>query len=118
MYKIRKSINLSLKSVKKLLLKLFSASQSKNSHRTHDYRHLVWGSDYVFELLNTEMLASMTGIGEGIKADDYIILQKDGKSYRYQVQQIDYYSDPPDMWIAVLKEISVDYVPKGRGNRE
>lgn len=47
----------------------------------------------------------MTGIGKGIKPGDYLILQRDSELCRYQVEEIDYYSDPPDMWMALLKKV-------------
>ena len=50
----------------------------------------------------------MTAREKGVKADDYIILQIGSESYRYQVEQIDYYSNPPDMWMALIKKVVND----------
>ncbi|WP_042341411.1 hypothetical protein [Calothrix sp. PCC 7507] len=108
MYFIKKSIKSSLIFIKGLLPGNFSENlPKKNQQKAHDYSQLDWGIDYIFEPINLGKGGYMTGIGKGIKIHDYIILQKEGKYYRYQVEQIDYYSDPPDMWIASLKEISV-----------
>ncbi len=104
---MKKVIKLTLNFIRSLQLGTFSVNQSKNQHKTHDYSQLDWGTDYIFEPLTAGTGGYMTGNGKGIKIDDYIILRKDGKCYRYQVEQIDYYSDPPDMWIASLKEVSV-----------
>ncbi|MEI2581633.1 hypothetical protein [Scytonema sp. PRP1] len=49
----------------------------------------------------------MTGQGKGIKRGDYIILCNGSQSCRYQVEEIDYYSEPPDMWIALLNDVSL-----------
>ncbi|MBW4471950.1 MAG: hypothetical protein KME45_16310 [Stenomitos rutilans HA7619-LM2] len=48
----------------------------------------------------------MTGQGKGIKPNDYILLQLESISRCYQVEVIDYYSQPSDMWIALLKSIA------------
>ncbi|WP_331280993.1 hypothetical protein [Fischerella sp. PCC 9605] len=50
----------------------------------------------------------MTAQRRGIKRGDWIILRDDRYSYRYQVEEIDYYAEPPDMWIALLNQVIVD----------
>ncbi|QFS42994.1 hypothetical protein GXM_00467 [Nostoc sphaeroides CCNUC1] len=50
----------------------------------------------------------MTGIGKGIKPRDRIVLRQGCESSQYQVEEIDYYSDPSDMWIALLKQVPID----------
>jgi hypothetical protein len=102
---IRTSIKLSSSLLTLFPLVVFPANGSKQKHKVHDYSQLVGGRDYVFELLNGGMEAQMTGVGKGIKPDDYIILQHGSGSYRYRVEDIDYYSDPPNMWMALLKQI-------------
>jgi hypothetical protein len=47
----------------------------------------------------------MTSFGAGIKIDDFIIVDK-MNSATYQVVNIDYYLNPSDMWIAVLRKCS------------
>lgn len=45
----------------------------------------------------------MTGRGQGIEGGDCLILSNGFDSCRYRVEKINYYSNPPDMWIALLK---------------
>ncbi|MBD2662885.1 hypothetical protein B6N60_00399 [Richelia sinica FACHB-800] len=92
------------------ILNFFGSSSSpvqevKKQQKVHDYSHLIWGIDYVFDWLQQEQKACMTAWGKDIKAGDQIILKKDNQSHRYQIEEIDYYSDPADMWIALLKQI-------------
>jgi hypothetical protein len=105
---IRSGFNLSFSFLSLLTLVVFPKSESKQKHKTHDYSSLIWGKNYVFEPQNGGTQGHMTGMGKGIKPDDYIILQHGSKSYRYQVEEIDYYSDPSDMWTALLKQVLVD----------
>ncbi len=103
---IRSGINLSVN-----FLSLFSLVSSKSKHqknKTHDYSRFISGQDYVFEILEGSIQGYMTGQGKDIKPGDYILLQKGSESYRYRVEEIDYYSNPSDMWIALLKEVVVD----------
>ncbi len=62
---------------------------------------MVAGQDYVFELAEEDKKAYITGQGRGIKPGDSIILDDDAG--KYQVEKIDYYSNPSDMWIALVK---------------
>ncbi|MBD2604537.1 hypothetical protein H6G81_08325 [Scytonema hofmannii FACHB-248] len=77
-------------------------------NKTYDYTRYVNGRDYVFESVNDLKKGYMTGQGKGIKRGDYIFLKNGSDSCRYQVEEIDYYSNPADMWIALLSEAIVD----------
>ncbi|MEH2395574.1 MAG: hypothetical protein V7K21_29275 [Nostoc sp.] len=101
-------MNLSFSFLSKLTLFSFPATELKKKNKIHDYSQQVWGSDYVFERLNEGMIGYMTGIGKGVKLRDRIILRQDCESYQYQVEEIDYYSEPSDMWIALLKQVLVE----------
>ncbi|MGB6299886.1 MAG: hypothetical protein WBF90_27455 [Rivularia sp. (in: cyanobacteria)] len=79
-----------------------------HKHKTHDFTQRVAGVDYVFETAENLTTAYMTARGKGVKPHDYIVLQINSKSYRYQVEQIDYYSNPPDMWMALIKKVIND----------
>ncbi len=74
-------------------------------HQTYDYTHELGNLNYVFEPIDGHDKGHMTGYGKGVKIDDRIILQDAGEIYTYQIEQIDYYLDPPDMWIALLKRV-------------
>lgn len=86
----------------------FPGIELKNKNKIHDYSQLSWGSDYVFERLNQGMIGYLTGVGKGVKPCDRIILREGCESYQYQVEEVDYYSDPSDMWIALLKQVPID----------
>ncbi|MBE9213092.1 hypothetical protein IQ247_10470 [Plectonema cf. radiosum LEGE 06105] len=80
--------------------------QQKN--KIHDFTECVRGSDYVFEIAEDPMKAYMTAQSKDVKCGDYIILQIDSASCRYQVEQIDYYANPSDMWMGLLKKVRDD----------
>ncbi|MBD6615231.1 hypothetical protein FNW02_05050 [Komarekiella sp. 'clone 1'] len=105
---IRTGMNVGFNFINKLVLTTSPVIELKQKNRVHDYSQFVWGSDYVFEAINGELGGYMTGQGKGIKPNDYIILQRGSKSYKYQVEEIDYYCDPPDMWMALLKQVLVE----------
>ncbi|WP_138497923.1 hypothetical protein [Nostoc sp. PA-18-2419] len=98
-------MNLSLSFFNKLALVNSPAKELKKKKKIHDYSRQVWGSDYIFERVNEGTIGYMTGVGNGIKASDRIILRQGTESYQYQIEEIDYYSYPSDMWIALLKQV-------------
>ncbi|MBO3457591.1 hypothetical protein G7B40_009110 [Aetokthonos hydrillicola Thurmond2011] len=102
----RSSIN---PSVFFLSLVNFLLSQLKRQrHKTHDYTQSVSGRDYVFETAENLNKGYMTAHGKRVKPGDYVILQCGSQSKRYQVVEIDYYSEPSDMWIALLNLVPSD----------
>ncbi|MHC5726346.1 MAG: hypothetical protein ACYTXY_19895 [Nostoc sp.] len=101
-------MNLSFSFLNKLALISSPAKELKQKNKIHDYSQQVWGTDYVFERLNEGIMGYMTGVGKTIKPGDRIILRQGCESYQYQVQEIDYYSDPSDMWMALLKQVPID----------
>ena len=99
-----------------LRINFFSKARQRKSHlhqknRTHDYTQLVSGSDYIFESIDGESKGYMTGQGKGIKPGDYILLPDGSGISRYQIEEIDYYSNPPDMWIGLLKQVQDCFNP-------
>lgn len=78
--------------------------QPPNPHKTHHYTVSDEIHDHIFAPKNGGIRAYMTQQGKGIKRGDYLILQAGSNSNRYQVDKISYYSDPPDMWIALLRQ--------------
>lgn len=100
----RSSINLNVffLSLRDFILDKLKQHKSK----THDFTECVPGTDYVFEVAENLTTAYMTARGKGVKADDYIILQIDSKPCLYQIQKIDYYSNPSDMWMALLNKVT------------
>lgn len=100
----RTSNNLALNFLDWLSTISFSGNKSKPQPKIHDYSHSVDGSDYILESLPESLKVCMTGFGKGIKPNDYIMLQKGCESDYYQVEEINYYADPSDMWIALLHQ--------------
>lgn len=81
--------------------------------KTHDYRgpHRTWGHDYAV-LKVDGLILSISGWGKGIEKGDFILLQsKDVKGEtRYQIIEIEYRWDPPDMWFA-----TATFAPRAEG---
>ena len=72
---------------------------------THDYRkeHRRWGHDYTFDPVEgtAGRSATMCGWGRGLKKGDYILMShSEGGESRYQIDEVNYFSNPPDMWSA------------------
>lgn len=80
----------------------------KKHSKTYDYTQYVSGRDYIFESIDNQAKGYMTGLRTGIQRGDYIILCNSSNTCRYQVEDIDYYSEPPDMWIALLQEVDFE----------
>ena len=90
------------------LQSIFSSTKSPSSTKlpkTHDYTQYKSGIDYFFEVAYPADTAIMTGRGMGIKSKDYFLLSVDGRICKYQVEEVDYYSKPSNMWIVSLKYI-------------
>lgn len=105
MFSTRSGINLSV--IISSLINLILTRRKQQKNKTYDYTQLVCGRDYVFEPTDNQTSCYITGQGRGIKSGDYIILQNGSGACRYQVEEINYYSDPPDMWMALLKKDEV-----------
>lgn len=91
----------------KLFLALvdFASTQlRKQKHKIHDYTDAEYGKEYIFESSGNNTQGYMTARGKGVKVGDYIILRNGSTSYHYQVKEIDYYSNPADMWMALLQK--------------
>ncbi|AVH71814.1 hypothetical protein [Nostoc sp. 'Lobaria pulmonaria (5183) cyanobiont'] len=101
-------MNLSFSFLNKLAVVISPVAELKQKKKIHDYRQQVCGGDYIFERLNEGTIGYMTGVGKRVKACDRIILREGCESYQYQVEEIDYYSAPSDMWTALLKQIPND----------
>lgn len=102
---IKTSMNLSSNLFNYFPLIIAPKDKLTQKKKTHDYSKFIAGQEYVFEPLNQGLEGQMTGIGKGIKPLDYIILQCGSQLCRYQVEEIDYYAEPPDMWMALLKKV-------------
>ncbi|MCP6759809.1 MAG: hypothetical protein NHB32_13830 [Fischerella sp. CENA71] len=102
----RSGINLSV--IYDFVMQLFFTTPTFQKHKIHDFRGFVCGQDYVFEPVDGLKKGYMTAQRKGVKRGDWIILENDSRFYQYQVEEIDYYSEPPDMWIALLSQAVID----------
>ena len=72
--------------------------------KTHNFTQQICGCDYSIEPVE-DGKKCMTGQGNNIRQGDYLWLKEDNKIIQYQVEAIDYYLEPPDMWIALLNKM-------------
>lgn len=70
--------------------------------RNHNYTNLICGQDFTLEVANDGLTADITGQGY-IKQGDYITIVD-----KYRVDEVEYYSDPPDMWRAKVSLVPQD----------
>lgn len=76
-------------------------------NQTYDYSGCISGRDYVFEILDDDSTgAYMTARWKSIKRGDCIILANASSIEKYRVEEIDYYSEPSDMWVAFLRRLN------------
>ena len=78
---------------------------STESPKTHDYTQYKSGIDYFFEIAHPADTAIMTGIGKGIKSQDYFLLSIKDRICKYRVEEVDYYAQGSDKWIVSLQYI-------------
>jgi hypothetical protein len=78
--------------------------RSQPSYNVHDYtQHQP--SEYTIEFIAEANKYHMTGQGRGICQGDRILLCQDGQTTRYQVQSIEYYASPSNLWAALLIKV-------------
>jgi hypothetical protein len=88
------------------LFNFFARKLKPKLYKTYDYTDQLSDFQYVFEPIDNYAKGYMTGYGKGVQISDRIILQHENDTYTYQVEQIDYYLNPPDMWIALLGRVT------------
>ncbi len=84
------------------LSKLGGFRRPYRKFRIHNYTSYTCGKDYAFDEIHDGAQAYMTAYGRGIKRGDYITVCRERVKIQYRVEQIDYYSNPSDLWIALL----------------
>jgi hypothetical protein len=78
---------------------------------THNYTRYIQDDHYVLEAAIATPEGdrgdrfTMTAYGDRVRAGDFILLRQNGEKVRYQVEQIDYYCDQPDLWTALLTKL-------------
>jgi hypothetical protein len=102
-------LSISLNTIWTSLLNLFANQPRKRKTQVYDYTQFVPGQDYVFEAMEDGIKGYITAQFPGVQTGDYIILNHvlshGSHEQRYQVEEIDYYSEPADMWIALLRVV-------------
>lgn len=75
-----------------------------SKQRTHNYSSPGWGHRVIMgKKLDIRGLRwRVSGFGHGVRKGDFLILPNESETTRYQVDEIDYYLDPKDMWHGVI----------------
>ena len=74
--------------------------------KQHHYTHAEEGVDYQFEAIDRAgQRGYMTGQGRGVQVGDRVVLQHNHQAVNYQVEAIDYYACPADMWVGLLARV-------------
>ncbi|ABW28934.1 hypothetical protein AM1_3949 [Acaryochloris marina MBIC11017] len=63
-------------------------------------------SDFCIEAAPDQSGFFMTSCKAGVRRGDVIHISEAGQRSEYRIDEIDYYSDPSDMWIAKLRTVS------------
>lgn len=84
---------------------LIRKKPSKRRQKRHNYTQYDADVDYIFEPADADGFSYLTSQGGNIRRGDYIVLGNNVNPVQYQVEAIDYYSNPSDMWLASLKPI-------------
>lgn len=77
----------------------------RKTHKTHRYNHGQLGSEFFLEQSSTIPISYMTAQGGRVCQGDYIDIDTPTGHLTFQVNEIEYYSDPADMWMAQLREV-------------
>jgi hypothetical protein len=84
------------------LIKGFWVREQAKRERVHNYTHQTQGFNYFLSPAEESSQVYMTADGSGIQRHDYVLLKGETGSTQYQVQGIEYYSDSPTLWTALL----------------
>lgn len=97
-----RSLNLKWQdSTLKEFLKQFRSSYKTFRYHVKDIDH----SFFINEIEGKSGFYHMTSQGSRVILGDYIEIIESEHSSKFQVTDVDYYCEPSDMWLAVLREI-------------
>lgn len=71
-------------------------------HRTHRYNQGQLGTEFFLETDADASVSYMTAQSSAVRLGDYIEIASPDGPLKFQVNEIEYYSDPADMWMAQL----------------
>jgi hypothetical protein len=86
-------------------LGVFSGDTDHRRSKDHDLSHHQCGRDYILTLMEQGSKGFMTIQKAGIKVTDQLILDLDSELKCYQVEAVEYYSDPDDMCMLLLQKV-------------
>jgi hypothetical protein len=86
-------------------LSVFSGDTIHHRFKDHDLSDHQCGRDYTLTLMEQGSKGFMTIQKAGIKVTDHLILDHDGGLKYYQVEAVEYYSDPDDMCMLLLQKV-------------
>ncbi|WP_299486694.1 hypothetical protein [Acaryochloris sp. IP29b_bin.137] len=78
--------------------------------KTYHYSSDQFPTGFVIHALEENMNTyTMTAQGAAVQPGDFIEITQPEQNAKYQVDHIEYYSEPSDMWIAILHPIPHAY---------
>jgi hypothetical protein len=80
----------------------FGLGKQRTREKVHNYTQRVAGCHYFLSPGEGSHQVYMTADGDGVQANDYILLSDEIGSTQYQVEGIEHYGDSPTMWTALL----------------
>ena len=80
----------------------------KGKTKTFSYDACDIGQAFVLESTLDSSFYYMTSLQSGVRSGDCVQIYYPDKIITYRIQEIEYYSEPSDMWIAILLKIGVD----------
>lgn len=83
-----------------------SSQQRVRKPKVHDYSQYEEGIDFAFEVAHEtsrcDQYYMTSDRRKAVQKGDYVTLQKGSQPKYYKVEQVDFYQDASDMWIALL----------------
>ncbi|QUY42431.1 hypothetical protein HRE53_11445 [Acaryochloris sp. 'Moss Beach'] len=80
----------------------FNQKRRARKQRTHRYNQGQLGTEFFLETSADTSVSYMTAQGPVVRPGDYIDIASPDGHLKFQVDEIEYYSDPADMWMAQL----------------
>jgi hypothetical protein len=80
-------------------------SKRGRKQKVHRYENSAMSSHFCLEPIPDQGGYYMTSCRSGVQCGDRIAIIEASDSFEYQVDEINFYSDPEDMWIAKLHRV-------------
>lgn len=82
--------------------------QREESTKTFRYAASNIGETFALDTTPNPRLSYMTSLQAGVHLGDYIQIYHPDSTTTYQIQEIEYYAEPSDMWMAKLSKVDAD----------